>query len=260
MLFETFRTFFDRAPGGATALRRALDWTITFAVLAAGSLLLRDATAGRAYPWSQGKVLFAAVLLWLAIMRARYGIARMVRGRETGDALDWAVSRLNRALILALVWFPGLAVGWYAVEAANRPSRNSRGQDICDVSTAQFCVSGPRALIPWAILLLVFSGFATWYFLRSWGSARVRDPEPPRTAAQSARERVERVIPADVPGAPGPIEAYASPARQRPTDPDFDEGMDRLSELVRMKQGGFISDEEFERLKREVVLRATDGA
>ena len=36
--------------------------------------------------------------------------------------------------------------------------------------------------------------------------------------------------------------------------------MARLSELVRMKQGGFITDEEFEQLKREVVLKVTDGA
>lgn len=264
MLFETFRTLFDRLPGDPRRARRLLDWLVTFAIMAGGALLLRDAMIGRGYPWSQGKVFFGAVLLWVAAIRARNGIARIVRGRETGDALGWVVARLNRALILALVWFPGLAVGWYSIEAANRPSRNSRGQDICDVSSAQFCVSGPRALIPWAILLLVFSGFATWFFLRSWGSARRRDPEPPRTAAQAARARVERVIPADEAGAPGPVEApaatYNPRERLRPVDPDFDDGMARLSELVRMKQGGFISDEEFQQLKREIVLKVTDGA
>ncbi len=260
MLFETFRTFFGRTPGGPGGARRLFDWLVTFAIVAGGTLLLRDAVIGRAYPWSQGKVFFGAVLLWVATIRARNGIARLVRGRETGDALGWVVSRLNRALILALVWFPGLAVGWYSIEAADRPSRNSRGQDICDVSSAQFCVSGPRALIPWAILLLVFSAFATWFFVRSWGSARRRDPEQPRTPAQAARERVERVIPADEPGAPGPAETYSPRERMRAVDPDLDDGMARLAELVRMRQGGFITEDEFERLKREIVLKVTDGA
>lgn len=35
--------------------------------------------------------------------------------------------------------------------------------------------------------------------------------------------------------------------------------MDRLAQLVRMKQDGHITGEEFERLKGEIVLRATDG-
>ena len=260
MLFETFRMIFDRAPGGPGSLRRAFDWTVTFAVTAAGTLLLRDAMAGREYPWSQGKVFFGAVLVWIAAIRARNGVARLLRGRATGDALGWLVSRLDRALILVLVWFPGLAVGWYSMEAANRPSRNSRGQDICDVSSAQFCVSGPRALIPWAIILLVFSAFATWFFLRSWGSARRRDPAAPSHPAQAARERVERIIPENDPAAPGPVETYNPRERLRPADPDFESGMARLSELVRMKQGGHITEEEFEQLKREIVLQVTDGA
>ncbi len=259
MLFETFCMVFDRSPGRNGPFRHAFDWTLTLAIAAAGVLLLRDAMAGRDYPWSQGKVFFAAVLFWIAAIRARNGVARLLRGRATGDALGWLVSRLDRGLILALVWFPGLAVGWYSIEAANRPSRNSRGQDICDVSSAQFCVSGPRALIPWAIILLVFSAFATWFFLLGWGRGRRRDEEAPRSPSQAARERVERLIPANEPGAPGPVETYDPRVRARAVDRDFESGMDRLAELVRMKQDGHITGEEFERLKREIVLRATDG-
>ena len=257
MIVEIFRMMFGRPIPEKPGWPRFAGWVVTFAIAAAGALLLRNATAGRDYPWSQGKVYFAAMLLWLATMRARSGLSRM--GLKLDDALGWAISMLNRGLILALCWFPGLALGWYSLEAANRPSRNSRGQDVCDVSAAQFCVSGPRALIPWAILLLVFAGGATYYFIWSWTTGKRRDIERPAPLAGAARQRMETVIP------PNDVDPHASSYGDqpvptlRPTDKDLPQAMADLSALVKMKQAGELSAAEFESLKGEIVRRATDG-
>lgn len=257
MIVEVFRMMFGRPLPEKPGVPRLAGWVVTFAIAAAGAFLLRDATAGRDYPWSQGKAYFAAMLLWLATMRARSGLSRM--GLKLDGALGWAISMLNRALILALCWFPGLALGWYSIEAANRPSRNSRGQDVCDVSAAQYCVSGPRALIPWAILLLVFAAGATYYFIRSWTTGKRREIERPAPLAEAARRRMEAVIP---PNDPDPhASSYVDDAvpTLRPTDKDLPQAMADLSALVKMKQAGELTPEEFESLKGEIVRRATDG-
>lgn len=241
---------FDRPRVWHGGVRRLIDWVFTVALLAAGTFLFRDATAGRSYPWSAGKVFFAAVLFWLAAMRIRFGIALIFQDLKLPGAAALAVSLANRAVILALTWFPGLAAGWYAIEAANSPSRNSRGRDVCDTSAAQFCVSGPRALIPWAILLLVFSGFATWYWFWNWTGGRRRAPAPPRSPREESLARVAAVIPPDDEPAAG----------GRSADPDLEHAIIELGQLARMREDGHLTDEEFARLKGELVRRATDGA
>lgn len=257
MITDTFRMLFDSTPRGRGGWRRAIDWLFTAAVFGAGAWLVREATDGRDYPWSQGKVFWAAMLLWLGVLRLRSGIAILFAGRSPDDALGFVVRQLNRTLIIALCWAPGLILGWYSVEAANRPSRNSRGQDVCDVSASQFCVSGPRALIPWAILLLAFAGFATYYFFWSWTKAKRRDRERPAPLAEAARKRVEAVIPPNDQSASSYGDAPIPQAR--PTDKDLERSLSDLSALVKMKQAGELSAEEFDSLKAEIVKRATDG-
>lgn len=257
MIVEAFRVLFDRTPGGRGGWRRAVDWLITLVVVIAGLWLVRDATAGRAYPWAQGEIFWGAVLLWLATMRVRSGLQIFAAGRNLTGAHVVGARWLNRAVIILLCWFPGLAVGWYAIEAGDSPSRNSRGTDVCDISQAQFCVSGPKALIPWSILLLVFAGFATYYFIWSWTKAKQRDRERPAPLAEAARRRLEAVIP---PNDPGSSSYRDQPVPQaRPTDKDLAQSLADLSELVKMKQEGSITAEEFESLKSEIVARATDG-
>lgn len=257
VIVETFRMLFDLTPGGHGGWRRALDWTLTVALIAVGVALVRDATAGREYPWGQGKVFWGAVLLWLATMRGRSGLQILFAGRTQNDLLGFGARWLNRIVIIALCWFPGMAVGWYSIEADNNPSRNSRGTDVCDVSSAQICVSGPRALIPWAILLLAFAGFATYYFIWSWTKAKRRDRERPAPLAEAARRGLEAVIPPNDPDA-STFDDQPVP-QARPTDKDLSQGMADLSALVKMKQDGAITPAEFDRLKAEIIGRATDG-
>ena len=62
MIVEIFRMMFGRPIPEKPGWPRFAGWVVTFAIAAAGALLLRNATAGRDYPWSQGKVYFAAML------------------------------------------------------------------------------------------------------------------------------------------------------------------------------------------------------
>lgn len=257
MIVETFRMLFERGPDGRGGWRRTLGWLVTIACLAGGAWLAVEASRGRAYPWSPGKMFWAAALLWLGVLRARFTVAGFFSRRTAPAMMRLAAISLNRALILALCFVPGLLVGWYAVEAANRPSRNSRGQDICDVSSAQYCVSGPRALIPWAVILLVFGGLAAYYFIWSWTKAKRRECERPAPLAEAAKRRVEAVIPPNDPGA----SSYGDqPVPQaRPPDKDLRQSLQDLSDLVKMKQAGELTPAEFDALKAQIVQRATDG-
>ena len=227
---------------------------VTGLALAAAAWLLRDATSGRDYPWLVGRVFWGAMLFWFGVLRLRTGVAIFTSGRTAGAGLRFAGTALNRLTILALCWAPGLILGWYAIEAPNRPSRNSRGQDICDVSPAQVCVSGPRALIPWAVILLVFAGLASYYFIWSWTKAKRRDRAPYVPPASAARQRVEAVIPANEPASAVTVTVPGG------ADKDLSQGLKDLRELMQMKRDGELTPAEFEALKAEIVKRATDGA
>ena len=244
-MFEALRLLFGPNRYEARPLaRELLPAAITFAIAGVAAWLIVDAVEGRSYPFSQGRLFFGATLAWLAVMRGRAILARVFGANPVGGPLARAsATLLSRTTILVLTWYPGLAVGWYSVEAANRPSTNSQGVDVCAVSTAQYCVSGPRALIPWAIVLLVASAFATWFFVRSWTVARRRDPEPAMTPGEAMVANILALFPdAQV------VEPTPEPTR---------DVVDDLARLAEMKEQGHLTEAEFEAAKRR-ILGATE--
>ena len=150
MLFETFGCSSTGCRVTPATPRLFSDWLVTFAIMAGGALLLRDAMFGRSYPWSQGKVSFGAALLWVATIRARNGIARMVHGRET--VMPWGGSCRGSTARSSWRWcgFPGWRSAGTRFRVRTAP-RGTRGARTSATSRyAQFCVL-LWALIPWAI-------------------------------------------------------------------------------------------------------------
>ncbi len=242
-MFEALRVFFGPNRYEPRSWRReAIPAALTAAILVAAGWLIVDAVAGREYPYRPGLLFWGAALLWLGVMRTRAILARQFAARPVGGAGLRALATLSsRATILALTWFPGLAVGWYAIEAENRPSTNSQGVDVCSVSAAQFCVSGPRALIPWAILLLVVAAFATWFYIRSWTGARRRDPEPAIDPREAMLANIRAVFP----------EARIVEPAPASTEPD--NLVDDLARLAAMRDRGDLTADEFEAAKRRLL-------
>jgi hypothetical protein len=241
-MFEALRIFFgpnrhEPRPWS----RELLPALITLALAALAAWFIVSAVDGREYPFRQGHIFWGATFAWFAIMRARAILARQLSARPIGgpDTRRWA-TLLSRATILALAWYPGPAVGWYAIEAENRPSVNSQGVDICAVEAAQYCVSGPRALIPWAIVLLALSGFATWFFVRSWTTARKRDESPRLAPGDAMLETIRALFPEARIVEPAPSE----PARDL---------VDDLARLARLREEGHLSEAEFEAAKRGLL-------
>lgn len=244
-MFEALRVFFGPNHYGPRSLaREAIPTAITMGIAGVAAWLIVGAVSGRTYPFSPGRLFFGAMLAWLAIMRTRAILARQFSANPTGGPMLRAAATLfSRATILALTWFPGLAVGWYSIEAENRPSTNSQGTDVCAVSASQFCVSGPRALIPWAILLLVGSAFATWFFIRSWTTARRRDPGPVLDPREAMLANIRAVFPRARIVEPTPDPSPAPPG----------DLVDDLDRLVQLREQGHLTDAEFEAAKRRVL-------
>lgn len=245
-MFELLRAFFGPAqPLEVSWRREVIGIAITLAIAAVGGWLIADAMEGRTYPFSQGRLFAGASFGWLAVMRGRAILARQLRANPVGGPVTRALGTLlNRLTILALVWYPGLAVGWYALEAENRPSTNSQGTDVCAVSTAQFCMSGPRALIPWAILLLIASAVITWFFIKEWTTASRRDPEPiydPRTVML---DQIQRIFPEARYVDSGDEQAHATASGGV---------VDDLERLARMHEAGHLTREEFDEAKRRLL-------
>ncbi len=199
MLIEAFRMMF----GGTHAGRgRGVGWWCVLACGAGFVALAAWAGSGAfegSYPWSQGRVFLTVVAGWAGalFLRTRWD-AKPAMPRVLAFGVRW----FNHLLTLTLLYVPGLAVLWYSLEAADQPSLNSRGQDVCATEAAQYCVSGPRALVPWAIILLVFAAFVTWGFIWKWstnGGRKSRLVKPVYDIAASVR-RVESVIPPNDPG------------------------------------------------------------
>ena len=241
-MFEALRIFFgpnrhEPRPWSSELLPSA----ITLALAGAALFLIVTAVDGRDYPFWPGRLFLGATLGWLSIMRVRAILARQFGSKPIGTpALRRAATLLSRGTIIALTWYPGMAVGWYAISARNRPSVNSQGVDICAVEAAQYCVSGPRALIPWAIVLLVVSGFATWFFIRSWTTARRRDPTPRLDPAEMMLQNIQALFP------------EARIAEPSPAEPQRDL-VDDLARLVQLREAGHLTEAEFEAAKRAIL-------
>lgn len=244
-MFEALRMFFGPNRYEPRPWRRELlPAGITLVLAGLGAWLILSAIDGRSYPFSPGRLFWGAVLAWLAIMRTRAILARQFGPNPIGGPFTRAsASLLSRATIVALAWFPGLAVGWYALEAENRPSTNSQGVDVCAVSTAQYCVSGPRALIPWAIVLLVVSAFATWFFVRGWTVARRRDPEPVMTPGEAMVANILALF---------PDARIVEPSSEPVPAGDL---VDDLARLAQLREEGHLTDAEFEAAKQRILDR-----
>lgn len=245
-MFELLRAFFGPArPVEVSWRHEVVGIAITLAIAALAAWLIADAVEGRGYPFSQGRLVAGASFAWLAVMRGRAILARQLRANPIGGPVTRALGTLlSRLTIMALVWYPGLATGWYALEAENRPSTNSQGTDVCAVSTAQFCMSGPRALIPWAILLLVASAFITWFFFKAWTTASRRDPEPTYDPRAVMLAQIQRVF---------PEAKYVDPGDEPAPATASGDVVDDLERLARMHEAGHLTREEFDEAKRRLL-------
>ncbi len=133
---------------------------IWLSLLGGGCLLVAFWLAGTGlFPaLNHGRIVASLWLLWLAVIFLR-GLKDRLWPPTNGDSLQRAWMRLPLNIILALL--PGLSLVWFSLFAPNTPSVTQGSFDVCALETG-LCVSGPRSVIIWGIILVAIGLIGIW--------------------------------------------------------------------------------------------------
>jgi len=118
---------------------------------------------------NHGRLTASVWFFWLGIIFIRALGDRLKPFNNNGDidqARQRAWMRLPLNVILALS--PGLSLLWFSLFAPDTPSLTRGGIDVCELETG-FCMSGPRAVIVWAFLVIIIGLIGLWLIWPSRG-------------------------------------------------------------------------------------------
>jgi hypothetical protein len=107
---------------------------------------------------THGRLTASVWALWLAIILLR-GLKDRLWPAAGDDTLQRAWMRLPLNIVLALM--PGLSLVWFSLFAPNTPSITESGLDVCALETG-LCLSGPRSVIVWAVILVSIGLVSIW--------------------------------------------------------------------------------------------------
>jgi hypothetical protein len=110
---------------------------------------------------NHGRLTASAWVLWLAVILLRALKDRIwpFTGADSAANLQRAWMRFPLNVVLAFM--PGLSLLWFGIFAPDEPSLTQGGLDVCALETG-LCISGPRAVIVWGVLILGIGLLGLW--------------------------------------------------------------------------------------------------